>query len=109
MSSEANLIASLIEPSLHRTRSRVERPYGGGVAPGPDEEDDQGRPITGGLTMCHDWWLKRRFEEAEGSRRMWDEFERTRPLSDPEVAEDAEPEFTLAKPEPARLASRDAE
>jgi hypothetical protein len=37
---------------------------------------------------------------------MWDEFERTRPLSDPEVPEE-EPEVTLEKPETTRLASRD--
>ena len=34
--------------------------------------------------MCHDWWLKRRFEEGEASRELWDEFERTRPLNEPE-------------------------
>jgi hypothetical protein len=26
--------------------------------------------------MCHDWWLKRRFEEDEASHELWDEFER---------------------------------
>lgn len=49
--------------------------------------------------MCHEWWLRRRWEEREESRRMWDEFEHTRPLSDPEVTE-AEPEVTLEKPQP---------
>ncbi|MBV8943027.1 MAG: hypothetical protein JO240_14970 [Solirubrobacterales bacterium] len=56
--------------------------------------------------MCHEWWLRRRFEEREASRRMWDEFERTRPLSDSEVTE-AEPEVTLEKPDPATLAAKD--
>jgi hypothetical protein len=62
--------------------------------------------ITGGLAMCHDWWFKRRAEEAEASRRMWDEFERTRPLSDHKETED-KPEVTLDKPETATLAADD--
>lgn len=52
--------------------------------------------------MCHEWWLRRRFEEQEASRRMWDEFERTRPLSDPETTED-EPEVTLEERDPTPL------
>jgi hypothetical protein len=48
----------------------------------------------GGISMCHEWWMRRRYEERESSRRMWDEFERTRPLSDPEVTEE-EPEVIL--------------
>jgi hypothetical protein len=46
--------------------------------------------------MCHEWWQRRRYEEREASRRMWDEFEQTRPLSDPEVTKE-EPEVTLEK------------
>ena len=56
--------------------------------------------------MCEEWWFRRRAEEAEASRRMWEEFERTRPLSDPEVTEE-EPAVTSEKPEPTRLAARD--
>ena len=41
--------------------------------------------------MCEEWWFRRRAEEAEASRRMWEEFERTRPLSDPEVTEEEPP------------------
>jgi hypothetical protein len=37
---------------------------------------------------------------------MWDEFERTRPLSDPEVTEE-ESEVTLETPETVRLAGKD--
>jgi hypothetical protein len=37
---------------------------------------------------------------------MWDEFDRTRPLSDPEVTEE-EPEVTLEKPNTAPLAAKD--
>jgi hypothetical protein len=44
--------------------------------------------------MCHEWWLRRRWEEREESRRLWEEFEHTRPLSGPEVVEE-EPEVTL--------------
>ena len=54
--------------------------------------------------MCHEWWLRRKFEEREASRRIWDEFERTRPLSDAEVTEE-EPEVTLETPGPASLAA----
>lgn len=52
--------------------------------------------------MCHDWWQWRACEEREMSRKMWDEFERTRPLCDPEPADD-EAEVTLQSPatEPA--------
>ncbi len=56
--------------------------------------------------MCHEWWFKRRYEEDEASRRMWDEFERTRPLSDPEETEE-EPEVTLEKPHITRLGAKD--
>ena len=38
--------------------------------------------------MCHEWWLRRRFDEREASRRLWDEFEQTRPLNDPEATDD---------------------
>ena len=52
--------------------------------------------------MCHERWLRRRFEEREASRRTWEEFEQTRPLSDPEVTEE-EPEVTLEEREPTPL------
>jgi hypothetical protein len=61
---------------------------------------------TGGLAVCEEWWFRRRAEEAEASRRMWDEFERTRLLSDPEVTEE-ETEVTLEKPQTVRLAASD--
>ena len=57
--------------------------------------------------MCHERWLfKRRAKDEEASRRMWDEFERTRPLSDREVTEQ-EPEVTLEHPETTRLTAKD--
>ena len=45
--------------------------------------------------MCHEsmWW-RRRYEEREASRELWDEFEQTRPLSDPEPTHE-EAEITL--------------
>jgi hypothetical protein len=52
--------------------------------------------------MCHEWWLRRRSEEWEVSRRLWDEFEHSRPLSDLDVTEE-EAEVTLEKREPAPL------
>lgn len=62
--------------------------------------------ITGGLAVCHDWWFKRQAEEAEASRRMWDEFERTRPLSGQEATQD-EPKVTLEKREATEVAADD--
>jgi hypothetical protein len=55
--------------------------------------------------MCHERWLRRRSEEREASRRLWDEFDKTRPLSEPEVAE-PEHEITLEEREPTPLAER---
>lgn len=54
--------------------------------------------------MCHEWWLRRRFEDREASRRMWDEFEHTRPLSDPQAPE-KEPEVTLETEKAASIAA----
>jgi hypothetical protein len=55
--------------------------------------------------MCHEWWLRRRrFEEREADRALWDEFERTRPLSDTEVGND-EADVTLKMREPERAAA----
>ena len=54
--------------------------------------------------MCHDWWLKRRFEEDEASHELWDEFERTRPLTEPEPT-DEETEITLERRESTRLSA----
>jgi hypothetical protein len=54
--------------------------------------------------MCHERWLRRRSEEREASRRLWDEFEQTRPLTDPDVTE-KEPEVTLETRETASLAT----
>jgi hypothetical protein len=34
--------------------------------------------------MCEEWWMWRRRCEAEKARRLWDEFERTRPIGEPE-------------------------
>ncbi len=44
--------------------------------------------------MCHDWWERRRWEEREASRELWNEFSQTRPVSDPEVTEE-KPVVTL--------------
>ena len=57
--------------------------------------------------MCHEWWLQRRSQEREASRRLWDEFEHTRQLSDPEVTE-AEAEVTLEQREPTAPSRRAA-
>jgi hypothetical protein len=51
--------------------------------------------------MCHDWWQWRLCQEHEESRELWDEFERTRPLTDPHPP-DQEVEVTLESPEAER-------
>ena len=56
--------------------------------------------------MCEEWWFRRRAEEAEASRRMWDEFDRTRPLRESEATEE-ESEVTLEKRQTARLVTQD--
>jgi hypothetical protein len=42
------------------------------------------------LSMCEDWWMWHRRREAEEGRRLWDEFERTRPVSEPERTDERE-------------------
>jgi hypothetical protein len=52
--------------------------------------------------MCHDWWQWRRYQEREARRDLWDEFERTRPLSDAGPAEeDADVTLEASDAEPA--------
>jgi hypothetical protein len=53
--------------------------------------------------MCHEWWRRRMLDEREASREIWDEFERTRPVSDPRESEQ-EPEVTLEQLEARPLA-----
>jgi hypothetical protein len=48
--------------------------------------------------MCEEWLMWHRRREAEEGRWLWDEFERTRPVSEPEVTAD-EPEVTLEERE----------
>ena len=43
--------------------------------------------------MCEEWWMWRRRREAEEARWLWDEFERTPPVREPERTD--EPEVTL--------------
>jgi hypothetical protein len=40
--------------------------------------------------MCEEWWMWRRRLEAEEGRRLWDEFERTRPVGEPERTDERE-------------------
>ena len=52
--------------------------------------------------MCQDWYLRRRRGEEEESRKIWRDFERTTPISDPQPPEVTEPEH--AEFEPAETA-----
>jgi hypothetical protein len=54
--------------------------------------------------MCHEWWLRRMHEQREASRELWDEFEQTRPLTDPKET-DEEVEVSLERTEPAPVAA----
>ena len=47
--------------------------------------------------MCEDLWMWRRRRDAEEGRRLWEEFGRTRPVSEPERTD--EPEVTLEERE----------
>jgi hypothetical protein len=51
--------------------------------------------------MCYEQYTRRRREEAE-SRGIWQEFDQTTPISEPEPPEVAEPEVT--EPERAEQA-----
>jgi len=42
------------------------------------------------LGMCEDWWMWRRRREGDEARRLWDEFERTEPVSEPERVDERE-------------------
>jgi hypothetical protein len=44
--------------------------------------------------MCHERWMRRRVDQAEDDRRLWEELERTRPVTEPDVTVE-EPESTL--------------
>ena len=51
--------------------------------------------------MCHERWHRRMYEEREAGRELWDEFERTTPVNDPEPAdEEAEVILEHAETEP---------
>ena len=55
--------------------------------------------------MCHESWWWRRREEREATRELWDEFEQTRPLSDPDNADEKEAEVILERPAPRPVAT----
>jgi hypothetical protein len=44
--------------------------------------------------MCYERYMKRRRQEADESREIWHEFQRTTPISDPEPPEVPGPEVT---------------
>jgi hypothetical protein len=60
--------------------------------------------ILGANATCHESWWRREYDEREASRELWDEFERSRPLSDPDVA-DEEDEVGLEQPDPRPMAA----
>jgi len=53
--------------------------------------------------MCEEWLMWRRHREAEESRGLWDDFERTRPVTEPERID--EREVTLEEREGAATAA----
>jgi hypothetical protein len=40
--------------------------------------------------MCEEWWMWRRRCDEEATHRLWDEFERTQPLSEPDRTDERE-------------------
>jgi hypothetical protein len=44
--------------------------------------------------MCNERWMRRWPDESREGRRLWDEFERTSPVTQPEMPAD-EPEIKL--------------
>jgi hypothetical protein len=40
--------------------------------------------------MCEEWWMWRRGRDAEEAHRLWDEFERTQPVSEPDDGDERE-------------------
>jgi hypothetical protein len=54
--------------------------------------------------MCHERWYRRMREEREASRELWEDFEHTRPMSEPEVP-DRDTEVTLEEPEAKPVAA----
>jgi hypothetical protein len=46
------------------------------------------------LSMCNERWMRRWPDESREGRRLWDEFERTSPVTQPEMPAD-EPEIKL--------------
>ncbi len=54
--------------------------------------------------MCEEWWMWRRRREAEEGRWLWEEFERTRPVSEPDGTD--EREVTLEEREETPTATR---
>ena len=53
--------------------------------------------------MCYERYMRRRREEEDASRAIWQEFERTTPISDSRPEEVSELE--LGEPEPAETAA----
>ena len=43
--------------------------------------------------MCEEWWVWRCRREQEEAQRLWDEFEGTQPVSEPDRAEQCELTF----------------
>jgi hypothetical protein len=55
--------------------------------------------------MCYDRYLRRRRQDDEESRAIWQDFERATLISDPQPPEVVEPE-TTAEREPAETAKQ---
>ncbi len=53
--------------------------------------------------MCHEWCQRRMQDGREASRDLWEEFEQTRPVNEPEVTGE-EAEVTLETPHVKPLA-----
>jgi hypothetical protein len=83
-----------------RSGANGRRPFrvGAPLAPTACTVHDGAKRSQEVVSVCHDWWMLRRFDGSEESRRLWHEFERTQSVIEPEVIVD-EPNVALGRDE----------
>jgi hypothetical protein len=57
------------------------------------------------VSMCEEWWMWRYRRDAEDARRVWEEFERTPPVSEPERPSEREVTLEARQETPAPAGS----
>jgi hypothetical protein len=90
------------DPAYDRRGDRAAQPVALAVL--RDDHEDCSPIAQEVLSMCEEWWMRRRRREAEEDHRLWDEFERTRPVSEPDRPD--EREVTLEERDETPTAAR---